>query len=315
MKKLLLFIFLILSFNLFSMDISFEGDFPLHVQNAIEKALVANTEGRGNVDYKVSSYSEIREYSLSGSVVYFTVSYGGKDYPVTALHQDGTSYEASIYDAIENLLYYEPLLQQEGGISYIFKNNYSVGHSDGNKKGTTVKAVDLSGNVRGVFELKDSYEGYDVLRPLYLDRVLPGLKTENISSSRYALTIASSLKFDNFSFWGEYGYTSLIYPMIVKGGMGASISKGSAYVFGAVGLEGYFYLNSALPSVGFTLIEEGRIGANAFLTTGVDKGFRLDSLYSVFYEHRATPYLMWRIGYSVLPGAKAGISLSIGGSF
>lgn len=304
-----------MAINLYSLDISFEGDFPLHAKSAISSAISRNTEGRGVLDFSVSDYAETKEPGLSGVIVSFSLSYGDGVKSVTALWKDGASYDDAIDSSIENLLFYEPLLMKEDGISFIYKNNYSIKHNPEYKLGTTINAVDLNGRIRGVFEVSDSFDGYDVLKPLYKDEILPGIKVEKASSSRYAVSAASSISFDSFAVWAEYGYTELIYPFIPKLNAGWSYSENSSYVFAGIGVEGYLFLNSAFPNANFTLIERGRIGANAFLTFGIDGSFRLDSISNLFFEHRVTPCLMWRVGYAKLPGKASGISLSVGGAF
>jgi hypothetical protein len=103
--------------------------------------------------------------------------------------------------------------------------------------------------------------------------------------------------------------------MIPKLLAGINFSSSNIYAFAGLGVESYLFLNTVFPNVDNTFIQEGRVGANAFILLGSDGSFRVDSLYSVFYEHRVLANLMWRVGYSNLPGSLSGLSLSIGGSF
>ena len=303
-----------MSFSLHSTEVSFEGDFPIGVDSIIEAALISNTEGRGDISFSVSNYKENGDVSFGGTEISFDVTYSGIVHPITVFSRD--SLKISIDQAIEDLLYYEKGLFSDGlALDFIYKNSYSALSNGTSKLGSTFKAIDNNGNLRGVFEVSSKYGEYDVLIPLYSDGLLPGIELESAGSYRYAFSTAASLDFTSFAIWGEVGNTEYIYPMIPKLVAGIDFSKGNVYAFAGVGVESYLFLNTVFPKVENAFIQEGRIGANAFILIGADGSFRIDSLYSVFYEHRVLADLMWRVGYTNLPGSLSGLSLSIGGSF
>ena len=305
MKKILLFLFLILSFSIVSKDISFEGEFPASLMEDIESAIIQNSEGRGESSFIVSSYSSDES----------RISFRINDSLIVIMAGENKDISQEVYASIENLLFYDSSLYQEGDVlDYIYKNSYSYSPSKENRAGTTISAVDTNGHVRGVFEVKGSYEGYDVLRPLYLDRALPGIALEDSGAWRYAISAAASFDFSDFAIWAEAGNTSWIYPFIPTFAAGYSTSEGKA--FAGIGIEGYLFLNTVFPELKTTFIEEGRIGGSAFLTLGASSsGVSLGSMYSIYYEHRFLPYFLWRAGYTLLPSGRSGISLSIGGAF
>ena len=303
-----------MSFSLHSTEVSFEGDFPIGLDSIIEAALLANTDGRGDISFSVSNYSENSDASPYGKEISFDVTYAGKVHPIVLLDRNGL--ESAINQAIEDLLYYEDQLFRNGlAIDFIYKNSYSISSAEELKLGSTLNAIDTNGKVRGVFEVSSKYDEYDVLIPTYSDRLLPGIALESAGAYRYAFSASSSFDFSSFALWAEIGSTEFIYPMIPKLLAGINFSSSNIYAFAGLGVESYLFLNTVFPNVDNTFIQEGRVGANAFILLGADGSFRVDSLYSVFYEHRVLANLMWRVGYSNLPGSLSGLSLSIGGSF
>ena len=80
-------------------------------------------------------------------------------------------------------------------------------------------------------------------------------------------------------------------------------------------MEAFLDIHRIFPSVSFTLIEEGRIGADASILLGYGpSGFDWKGRFSIFYEHRALAGLSWRIGYQNLQGTHM-LLVGMGGMF
>ncbi len=308
MKKLVLFLLIFASFSICSMDISFEEGFPDETRLIIEEALIENTAGRGDISYSLHDYKE------EDGRISFSISFDGKESTIV-FPSDEEKVQQSVSKEIRNLLFYEKGFSKEGlTLSYIYKDSYSAFAPSTLEKGSLYRAVDDAGEPRAIFAVKGMEGQYALLRPLYEDRVFPGMRLESSSPWSYGISLASTMDFNGWALWAEGGNLSLLWPFTTKASIGALYESGAYYAFLGIGIEASLYLNDAFPLYSFTLIKEGRIGASSYLTIGGgSEGFALDALYSVFYEHRALPNLSWRVGYAVLPGMRGSISLSVGG--
>ena len=230
----------------------------------------------------------------------------------------GPELAAAIEDEILSLLFYEEELLAPGlRLDYIHRGSYSFLSDDYYRRGTRFRAVDADGNLRGIFEVSDSYPGAYVLSPVYLDDPFPGISLESEGEWTMFSSAAMGFSFPAVDLTGSlsFGRTDLIYPFVPLASFLFRYENGAMYWYGGLGIEAFIDMHRIFPSVSFTLIEEGRIGADASILLGYGPaGFDWKGRFSVFYEHRATSSFFWRIGYENLQGTHM-LMIGLGGDF
>lgn len=315
MKRFLsLFLILLFTAALYSAEISFTADFPDSTASLIKKALEELSRGRGELSFELSAYSEQESSDGIDRVISFTLSFEEKSYDVQIPMKQGEE-ESAIFNEIEAILFYEPLLMEEGDLlDYIYKGSYSFIPENDYRLGSYLILVDDDGRKRGSFEVSGQYSEALMLSPVWLDSPYPGMKLKKGSDWRYSLSFASSFTFRNMIASAELGYSSLLYPFIPKLSFVYSYENGNSLFYGGIGAEASIGLGK-LFNTGFTLIEEGRVGAGASLLLGGGSGFAISAVLEAYYEHWILPELNWRLGYKMLPGKISGMMVSIGGTF
>ena len=319
MRKPLVALFLLLSVSFtYASTITPDGFFPDYALAAIGRAVDEGTEGRGNLDVRVSGYSENDDYFPDMIHSTFTIEYSGKSVVVNAVGHDTGELSDAIEEEILSLFFYEESLLAPGlRLDYIHRGSYSFLSEEYYRRGTRFSAVDADGDLRGVFEVSDSYPGAYVLSPVYLDNPFPGISLESEGEWTMFGSAAMGFSFPEIDLTGavSFGRTDLIYPFVPLVSFLFRYDNGAMYWYGGLGLEAFIDIHRIFPSVRFTLIEEGRIGADASILLGYGpEGFDWKGRFSVFYEHRAFPSFFWRIGYENLQGTHM-LMIGLGGDF
>lgn len=313
-----LFFLVILLFPAFSSHIVSDGTLPDDVLTSLAEDIGMMTYGRKDLDFTASSYSEgtvIAGYVTAS----FTLSYGDRTLLVEFMGENRVELLESLEEEIENILFYSDELYSdaEERLDYILPPSYSFAPSAFYRKGTRLKAVDSLGNIRGVFAVSERYDDADTLEAIYLRSPFPGMTLEKSGNWTAYGTFATSFNFKSPELLGmvSIGRSDLIYPFVPIVSAAYRMKDGVSYVYGGIGIEAHLDMNRIFPSVEFTLIQEGRIGGNVSMLLGYGgEGFDWRSVFSIFYEHRATPSFFWRLGYENLQGSHM-LFVGLGGDF
>lgn len=309
----------LLPVSLFATTSSFDDTFPSDILTAVSAAADRYTDGRGSIDFLFSDYSEDSELFPDELHASFTVSYSGKSYTINATGRDRASLISQIDEEISAMLYYEELLLAPGlRLDYIFQSSYSALSDTSFRRGTRFKAVDSNGHTRGIFDVTGRYNGATTLDPVYLDRPFPGISLEPDGTWTAYATAAMGFAFPQVDVLASatIGKLDWIFPFIPTLSFVYRYRNGVSYMYGGIGVAASLSLGRIFPSVEFTLIQEGRIGADAsLLLGGSSEGFDWNGRFSVFYEHRATPHFYWRIGYENFGWDTHMLMIGFGGDF
>ncbi len=324
MRKALLFlILLIASLSLYAVDVVFESFFPNDIESAIRSSVEKNATGRGEIEVRFRDYIHSESEYPGKRYVSFNMDIDNRVTKIEALSDNSKSLIAEIEKQIRAALYYDSSLIAEDSLrlEYIYKENYSFQSDNRYREGSTFKLVDTLGKNRGLFEISGRYDDSYTLRPYYLKNALPGISLRRASDWRWAVSFSSDIFFRNFIGTIEIGNTSWIYPFVPKAAFAVYYKNGGTFFYGGIGLEASVSLVT-LFHTSFTLIEDGRIGATAYLLLGYGgtrRGyFSYGGLFSVYYAHSPIANLEWRLGYSMLPtdqGTINAIYLGLGGTF
>lgn len=319
MRKLLAALLLMLALPAaYASTAVFDETFPDDIIAGIGASLDSCTEGRGDLDFTLSAYSEDEETFPGRIHASFDIAYGDKSYTVNAEGTDRAGLLAQIDEEIHSMLYYEELLLAPGlRLDYIYQSSYSVLSDQAFSNGSRFRAVDSDGDIRGIFDVSGRYDGVTILDPVYLDHPFPGISLEPDGAWTAYGTASMGFRFPTVDVVGSVtvGKLDWIFPFIPTISFVYRYLDGVSYMYGGIGLAAVLNLNRIFPSVEFTLIQEGRIGADASLLLGGSTlGFDWKGRFSVFYEHRATPYFYWRIGYENFQGEHM-LMIGMGGDF
>ena len=302
MKRIIsLFLVIIAMAVLSASTVRFDDTVPDGIAAVISESIGRWTEGRGDIDVYVSGYSEDTSLFEGRIFASFVASSGGSEYTIRAVGEGRDGIEEAISNEIMNILFYEPsFMAAAPRLDYIYRGLYSFLSNDYYRRGTRLAAVDGSGRTRGLFEVAERYDGSVLLEPLYLSSPVPGLRLEE--RGEWTASISASMGFDfpspAFEVTAMLGRSDLIYPFTPFVSFTYMMNGGASYYYGGIGLSAALDFWRIFPTVSFTLIEEGRIGADASILLGAGPdGFDWRGRYSVYYEHSPLPYLYWRIGY------------------
>ena len=306
-KAALLALVLLLLSVLSASTLETDGSFPAWVVSALGKALDENTEGRGDLDFSAAGYEEDEELFSDRTLLSFSLGYGGKTVLVHVLGSGEKELRESLEEEIRNLLYYEDLLlSPQPRLDYITRGMlYSFIPDRHYRNGTRLKAVGKDGKVKGLFEVSGAYEGALTLEPMYLDGAFPGLSLEKAGEwvadvdAGYGFVISKR----RFFVQGTLGRTDLLYPFTPVLAVAYQSDEYSSGIYGGIGLKARVRLGKLFPTVGFTLVQEGRIGAEVLVLGGVYAGeAEWNAAFQVYYEHQALPWLSWKAGYERFAG-------------
>lgn len=319
MRKLLLVSLLLMILSpLAASHIISDGTLPDDVLSSLSVSVGKETWGRGDLIAEASSYRE-EHFDDDLILASFMLSYGEKEVLLEFSGSGRADLLESLEREIHNLLFYEESLYSDGDIilGYALPASYSVSDDLGLRRGTRLNAIDSLGKTRAVFEVEETFPSATVLEPLYLDVPYPGMTLEKAGAWRVSASAATGFDFSSPDILSmvSIGRTDLIYPFVPIISAAYRYSDGKNYAYGGIGIEAYLDIWRIFPDVSFTLLEEGRIGANASVLLGAsDTGFDWIGVFSVFYEHRALPSFFWRLGYENMQG-KHMFLLSMGGDF
>ncbi len=318
MRKLVTVVLLAVSAVLYASSVTPDESFPDYAIAAVGRAVDESTRGRGDLDVDITEYSEDHETFSEMILASFTISYEGKSSTINAIGHDTEELSDAIGEEITSLLYYEELLLAPGlRLDYIHRGSYSFLSDEYFRRGTRLRAVDSDGDTRGVFEVSDRYSGAYVLSPVFLDNPFPGisLRREGAWTAFGSLAMGFSFPSVDVTASVALGRTDLMYPFVPLVSFFTRYVNGEIYCYGGIGMEAFLDIHRIFPSVHFTLLEEGRIGAEAsLLLGGGPSGLDWKGRFSVFYEHRATQSFFWRIGYENLQGTHM-MMIGLGGDF
>ncbi len=240
-------------------------------------------------------------------------------YYIRALVSNKKQLKKELEIEIERALYFDELTSNINPEFYIIDGTYvyHMDSDDGLVRGQMLKAVDQTGKKRGLFVLGSKVDEIAFLSPVYINNVLPGLSLKKASNFRYLLKGGVAFNPVSYYFGLDVSYTKYTYPFTPTIGFALERNGGDTNLYLSAGAEAFLSLNTLFPKVRFTLIENGRIGAGANFLVGINLNgvFQTDSTFSVFYEHSPVYSFFWRVGYSLMPGNKDGISFGIGGIF
>ena len=295
-----------------------DGTLPDDVLAALAGAVGKETYGRGDLSITASSYAEeeLDDGAIHASIL---LSYEEKEVLLEFFGTGRSELLSSLGDEVHNLLFYEKALYSSSPLilDYVLDGSYSFLSEDRLRHGTRLKAVDSLGNVRGLFEVGESFSEADVLDPVYIDDPYPGMALSDAGEWKVVSTLSTGFDFSSPEMAAivSAGRTDLIYPFVPIVSLAARYGEGGVNLYAGIGIEAYMNFSRIFPSVDFTLIQEGRIGGSAsVLLGGGSNGFDWCSVFSVFYEHRATPSFFWRLGYQNLQGEHM-LVLGLGGDF
>ena len=294
MKRFLVLLLAFIPVFLPASPVAADSSVPDDVLSVLSQAVERNTDGRGGLEVSASGYSE------DGSYASLMLSYGGKDILLEFYGNGRSELLSSLSEEVGNLLFYEESLYSDAPvrIDYILPGSYSFIFRDHFRLGSALSAVDTNGRVRGRFLVGGIYDGAVLLDPVYLDDPFPGMAFDFRAPEAFGMVSLCR--------------TDLIYPFVPIISLAYRFDSGMSYGYGGVGLEAYLGLSGVFPSSRFTLVEEGRIGASASVLVGGGTGFDWRSVFSIFYEHRASPAFFWRLGYVNLQGTHM-LSIAFGG--
>lgn len=319
MRKIIcVILILVVTFPIVAAHIDFDDSLPADVLSRFSSAVGKETSGRKDIALLADNYTEriLADGSIEAS---FLLSFSDKQILVEFFGENRESLLVSLDEAIHGILFYEESLysDSEMRIGYIIDGNYSFLSEKEFRKGTRLRAVDSLGVTRGIFEVSQDYDGAMTLDPVFIRNPFPGMKLENAGEWKFTLTASMGFNFSLPEAFGmiSLGRTDLMYPFVPILSFAYSYSSGKSSYYGGIGLEAYLNLSRIFPSVGFTLIQEGRIGGSAsVLIGGGADGFDWSSVFSIFYEHRLLPSFYWRCGYQNLLGSNM-LVLGFGGDF
>lgn len=310
MKRFLVLLLAFIPVFLPASPVAADPSVPDDVLSVLSQAVERNTDGRGGLEVSASGYSE------DGSYASLMLSYGGKDILLEFYGNGRSELLSSLSEEVGNLLFYEESLYSDAPvrIDYILPGSYSFISRDHFRLGSALSAVDTNGRVRGRFLVGGIYDGAVLLDPVYLDDPFPGMVLAGEGEWKLIATASTAFDFRAPEAFGmvSLGRTDLIYPFVPIISLAYRFDSGMSYGYGGVGLEAYLGLSGVFPSSRFTLVEEGRIGASASVLVGGGTGFDWRSVFSIFYEHRASPAFFWRLGYVNLQGTHM-LSIAFGG--
>ena len=302
MKRIFLSVLLLAAFSLLpANEVSFDSSVPDDVMAVIEDGIDRWTEGRGNISVHIGGYEEDSQSFEGRTLASFEAVSGDLSLEINAIGRDRESLLESVATEVRNILFYEESLMVPGlRLDYVYQGSYSFLTSDYYRRGTRLSAIDADGKIRGLFEVAERYEGAVLLEPVFLSDPVPGLRLEDEGEWTASLTAATGFDFSSPSIeiTGSVGRSDLIYPFTPLLSLTYRLSGGESYYYGGIGLGASLDLWRIFPTFSFTLIEEGRIQADASLLLGAGPdGFDWKGRFSVSYEHSPTPSFFWRLGY------------------
>lgn len=312
-KALFSFIVLLLPISIFA-NVSFTGDVPVDMKSYIESAIYDNSRGRDDIEFTISNIKHEEKEEIMW--ISFNLAFLDRSIAID-IESNPKDLEKNVKEEIRNALFYERTLYLEGeeNLDYIYDKSFSFFPEVHYRKGTTFTLKDANGKTQGVFEVKHNYSEASVLQPLYVANALPGMTLKKSSSWRYSITAGTNLYKSNLAISADIGNTSLIYPIVPIVSLLYEKRNQSQALAVGIGVESYLDLNDFL-KIGFTLIEEGRIGASASVLLTIEDGsFGYNGTFSIFYEHRLLPKFFWRVGYSRYPKIGNAMIIGIGGGF
>ena len=319
MRRLVIAAFIaILAMPLSASHIVSDGSLPEHVLSTLASSVGRETYGRGDLDFSASGYSS-DGWDDGWTHSSFYLAYSDKEVLVEFYGRSEDELLESLSDSIRGILFYEDSLSSDADLTlgYALDSSYSTLSETTLRRGTMLRAIDSFGSTRALFEVDDVYGDAMTLQPVYLDSPYPGMALEEAGAWTIGATVASGFDFSSPSILllATLGRTDLIYPLIPIISLGGMYGPDGLNAYLGLGMEAYLDLSTAFPSVGFTLIQEGRIGGNvSLLIGGGASGFDWRSVFSIFYEHRALAGLSWRIGYQNLQGTHM-LLVGMGGMF
>ncbi len=306
MKRLILAIMLIAMLPLAASHIVSDGTIPDDVLSALAESAGRSTYGRGDIDFNASGYSE--DSTLFPGRIYasFMLSFGDGELKAEAVGGTREELLESVSEQTESILMYEESLYAPSRprLDYITDGSYSFLPDRHYRRGTRLKAVDILGRTRGVFETGEVYDEAIVLDPVYIASPMPGLALQDAGEWKTMLTVSSGFDFRSPEILAmlSIGRTDLIYPFVPIVSAAVRYSGERLFYYGGIGIEAYLNLSRIFPKAGFTLVEEGRIGGSVSMLMGMGDSFDWRAVFSIFYEHRASPSFFWRIGYQNIQG-------------
>ncbi len=318
MKVRALLLLLLFALPLSASTVVFDDSVPESIASVIAENVDKWTEGRGDLDIEISDYSEDDEVFDNRILASFTASSGGETLYINAVGRGREGIEEAIATEVMNILFYlDVLMEEPPRLDYIYNGTYSFLSDNYYRRGTRLKAVDNSGRLRGLFEVAERYDGAMLLEPLYLSQIVPGLSLE--SAGEWNANIVASMGFDfsspTFEITASVSRSDLIYPFYPLLSFTYMLSNSESYYYGGLGIGASLDFWRMFPHISFTLIEEGRIGADVSVLLGMGpEGFAWNGRYSIYYEHSPLPFFYWRLGYTYLQGHHM-VTLGGGGRF
>ena len=295
-----------------------DGTLPADVLSSLAEDIGEETYGRGDLRFTASGYSESEEEN-GFTEASMLLSFSGKEILLSFRGEDREALLESLGEETRSLLFYEPSLSSDGEmkLDYITGGSYSFLTDRSFRRGTRFRAMDTEGRIRGIFELAEPFGEAKTLKPVYVNHPYPGMSLVPGGNWKFTASGAMGFRFNEFTASGivSIGRTDLIYPFVPLISAAYVYDSGVHYAYGGIGIEAYLDLATIFPRVGFTLVQEGRIGGNAsILLGGSSSGFDWSAVFSVFYEHNLSPSLHWRVGYQNLLGEHM-LAIGFGGSF
>ena len=317
-KALVIALSILLSSALCASSVTFDSSVPDDIAAVIDDGIRRWTEGRGDIQVEVGGYSEDDTLFEGRIFAYFTASSGGSSYDIRAVGEGREGLEEAIADEVRNILFYEEsFMSPSPRLDYIYRGSYSFLSDSYYRRGTRLSAVDGDGRIRGLFEVAERYDGSVLLEPVYLSDPVPGLGIKEYGE--WTASVSASMGFDfpdpAFEVTAAIGRSDLLYPFTPFLSFTYMMDNGSSFMYGGIGLSASLDFWRIFPTVSFTLIEEGRIGADAAILLGMGPdGFDWCGRYSVYYEHSPLPSFFWRLGYVNIQGRHM-LMLGGGGRF
>ena len=283
MRRLLFLLMLLIpALAISANDIAFDDSVPDDIRAVLEESIDRWTEGRGEIFVRIGSYEEDTQSFDDRTLATFEAVSGDLSLTINAIGRDREALLESVETEVRNILFYEESLMAPG-----------------------LAALDGDNRVRGLFEVAERYDGAVLLEPVFLSDPVPGLRLEDRGEWTLSLTAATGFDFSSPSVevTGTVGRSDLIYPFTPLLSLTYLLSGGESYYYGGIGLGASLDLWRIFPTFSFTLVEEGRIQADASLLLGAGPdGFDWKGRFSVSYEHSPTPSFFWRLGYLNLQG-------------
>ena len=307
MRRLLLLLMLLIpALAISANEIAFDDSVPDDIRAVLEESIDRWTEGRGEIFVRIGSYEEDTQSFDDRTLATFEAVSGDLSLTINAIGRDREALLESVETEVRNILFYEESLMAPGlRLDYVYHGSYSFLTPDYYRRGTRLAALDGDNRVRGLFEVAERYDGAVLLEPVFLSDPVPGLRLEDRGEWTLSLTAATGFDFSSPSVevTGTVGRSDLIYPFTPLLLLTYLLSGGESYYYGGIGLGASLDLWRIFPTFSFTLVEEGRIQADASLLLGAGPdGFDWKGRFSVSYEHSPTPSFFWRLGYLNLQG-------------